>query len=529
MKQFILKNIVLTVILALTLIGSIVLMFFCEGKRRTIAESMATIEENARTIESIDSARKPNSVEESETKIKADTETLNKKNILIYRHFGKPYRPALLKLLKNIASPAELKTDLPIDPSLVAKPKPAPAKEEGDEEDETDEEVAETRPVTPEPPTDEEKAVFNPEKNLVVLAFDEDSLRAKLAEIYSEVHQDSESSDDTFVIPDTIQSERTQLFEKLFDAIIEAPEAVDPARAEDFRKAAAAKFAQAFAIFRDDVQDLTLENVNDRVAHELFLDALGLPRLMRQRDCKNYIDFLYEKYLASDIIPGLPKDDLLEKEVLVQDFIYGKNLNRQALPVPEMVIPIIRNFQIKEDLFRRMKDAGIGRLLSMTAGAFYGSTLDSDAEGPILSFTYTLEMTASMDAIDAFINSLHSAYKTDRVYVIKDIRFSAPYEDLINANSVVASHTDNPGNAAAARRTTAAGQTLPPGTPSADSQAAQSATDQQTVSLRNETYDLTDPHNPAYGQVLIGENRDEIKCTIVVNYLFYRADNITPQ
>jgi len=526
MKQFILKNIVLTVFLALTLIGSIVLLIFCEGKRRTIAESMATIEENAQKIESINSARKPNSVAESETKIKADTETLNKKNVQIYRHFGKPYRPALLKLLKNIASPAELNTDLPVDPSLVAKPKPVPEKDEDEAADE-EEEVAETKPATPEPPTDEEKAVFNPEKNLVVLAFDEDSLRAKLAEIYAEVHQDSESSDDTFVIPDTIQSERTQLFEKLFDAIIEAPEAVDPARAEDFRKAAAAKFAQAFAIFRDDVQALTLENVNDRVAHELFLDALGLPRLMRQRDCKNYIDFLYEKYLASDIIPGLPKDDMLEKEVLVQDFIYGKNLNRQALPVPEMVIPIIRNFQIKEDLFRRMKDAGIGRLLSMTAGAFYGTTLDSDAEGPILSFTYTLEMTASLDAIDRFINSLHGAYKTDRVYVIKDIKFSASYEELVNANSMVASHTDNPG-ATTVRRTTAAGQTATqPGAPSADSQTDQPA-DQQTVVV-NETYELTDPHHPSYGQVLIGENRDEIKCTIVVNYLFYRADNITPQ
>jgi len=532
MKQFILKNIVLVVILALTLIGSIVLLFFCEGKRRTIAEAMATIEENARTIESIDSARKPNSVAESETRIKADTDTLSKKNVQIYRHFGKPYRQALLKLLKNIASPAELSTELPLDPSLVAKPKPKvePEEAETDEEAEVDEEeVAETKPSTPEPPTDEEKAIFNPEKNLVVLAFDEESLRAKLAEIYSEVHQDSESSDDTFVIPDTIQSERTQLFEKLFDAIIEAPEAVDPARAEDFRKAAAAKFAQAFAIFRDDVQDLTLENVNDRVAHELFLDALGLPRLMRQRDCKNYIDYLYEKYLASDIIPGLPEDDQIEKERLVVDFIYGKNLNRQALPVPEMVIPIIRNFQIKEDLFRRMKDSGIGRLLSMTAGAFYGSTLDSDAEGPILSFTYTMEMTGTMEAFDKFINSLQSAYKNDRVYVIKDIKFSAPFEDLINANAVVASHADSgANNATAVRRTTTAGQAIP-GAPPAGANAAQQTAAEQTATALVSTYELTDPHHPEYGQPLIGETRDEIKCTIVVNYLFYRADNITPQ
>ena len=527
MKQFILKNIVLVVILALTLIGSIVLLFFVDGKRRTIDESMATIEENARTIESIDSARKPNSVMESETRIKADTETLSKKNVQIYRHFGKPYRQALLKLLKNIASPAELKTELPLDPSLVAKPKPKVEPEEADEE--AEEEVAESKPATPAAPTDEEKAVFNPEKNLVVLAFDEDSLRAKLAEIYAEVHQDSESSDDTFVIPDTIQSERTQLFEKLFDAIIEAPEAVDPARAEDFRKEAAAKFAKAFAIFRDDVQDLTLENVNDRVAHELFLDALGLPRLMRQRDCKNYIDYLYEKYLSSGIIPGLPEDDQIEKERLVVDFIYGKNLNRQALPVPEMVIPIIRNFQIKEDLFRRMKDAGIGRLLSMTAGAFYGSTLDSDAEGPILSFTYTLEMTGTMDSFDKFINSLQSAYKTDRVYVIKDIKFSAPFEDLINANAVVATHMDSgANNTATVRRNTTAGQAIPGAPPAGDNAAQQTVADQTATALVA-TYELTDPHHPEYGQPLIGENRDEIKCTIVVNYLFYRADNITPQ
>ena len=530
MKQFILKNIVLAVILVRTLIGSIVLMFFCEGKRRAIAESMATIEENAEKVQSINAARKPNSVAESETKIKADTETLDKKNVQIYRHFGKPYRPALLKFIKNIASPAKLETELAVDPTLVAKPKPKPEEPEDDEDDEDEEEeVAETKPAEPAAPTDEEKAVFNPASNLVVLSFDEDALRAMLAEIYGEVHQDS--SDDTFVIPDTIQSERARLFETLFDRMIDAPEAVDPARAEDFRKAAAAKFAQAFAIFREDVQALTLEDVTNRVARELFLDALGLPRLMRQRDCKNYIDFLYEKYLASDVIPGLPEDDPLEKERLVLDFIYGKNLNRQALPVPEMVIPILRNFQIKEDLFRRMKDAGISRLLTMTAGVFYGSTLDNDAEGPILSFAYTLEMTASMSAIDNLINSLHSAYKTDRVYVIKDIKFSAPFEDLIAANAIVAEHIERPNASATANRRTgaAANQSAIPGAPPADPNAIQPAQQQAAAAVVTSTYELTDPHHPDYGRPLIGEVQDEIKCTLVVNYLFYRADNITPQ
>ena len=524
MKQFIMKNIVLAVILVLTVIGSIVLIILCEGKRRTIAQSMSEIEENVSKIQSIDSARKPNSVEQSEKMIKADSETMSKKNVQVYRYFGTPYRPALLKLISNISSKGELKTDLPLDPDLKANPKPKTEKEEGEEE------VEETKPAEPQPPTKEEEDIFNPAKNLVVLSFDEDTLRSMLAEIYRDVHQESSDEGDSFVIPDTVQSERAQIFEKLFEQIIEAPEIVDSSRAEKYREAAAKKFAQAFAIFKEDVQELTLENVTDRVAHELFLDSLGLPRLMRQRDCKNYIDFLFEKYLASDIIPGLPEDDPIERERRVQDFIYGKNLNRQALPVPEMVIPIIRNFQIKEDLFRKMKDAGIGQLLGMTAGVFYGSTLDNDAEGPILSFTYTLEMTASMDAVDKFINLLHTAYKSGRVYIVKDIKFTAPYDDLITANALVAEHVEGNSRRSNATAIPGAQNSAIPGAPpvAANDPATQAAQQAAAMPSRSE-YELTDPHHPDYGKTLIGEARDEIKCTIVVNYLFYRAENITQQ
>jgi len=528
MKQFILKNIVLVAILILTIIGSVVLIFLIEGKRRTVAQSMAEIEENVSKIEAIDSARKPNSVEQSEKMIKDDTEALNKKNLQIYRRFGKPYRPALLKLISNITSKGELKTELALDSSLKAKPKAKPEREEGEEDEE------ETKPAEPGAPTDEELAVFDPAKKIVVISCDEDALYAMLADVYKDVHQDSADDGDSFVIPDSIQSEREQIFELFFNKIIDAPEVVDPSRAEKYREAAAAKFAQAFAVFREDIQALTLENITNRVAHEIFLDACGLPRLMRPRDCKNYIDYLYEKYLSSDIIPGLPEDDAIEKERRVQDFIYGKNLNRQARPVSEMVIPILRNFQIKEDLFRRTKDAGISQLLSMTAGVFYGTTLDNDAEGPILSFAYTLEMTGSMEAFDSLINSLHSAYKEDRVYVVKDIKFSAPYEDLISANDTVAEHVEG-----SSRRTGAnaihgapnSNSAIPGAPPVAATdpatQAAQQAA-QQTAAVRS-GYELTDPHHPDYGKMLLGGMQDEIKCTIVVNYLLYRADNITPQ
>ena len=148
MKQFIMKNIVLAAILVLTLIGSIFLIYFIWEKSQTIKQSMEDIRADVDKLESINSARKPNAVEQSEKMIKADTDTLNKKNTQVYRHFGKPYRPALLKLLKNIASPVELTTNLPVDPTLVAKPKP---KTEIDE-DVDDEEAAEpVKPAEPAP------------------------------------------------------------------------------------------------------------------------------------------------------------------------------------------------------------------------------------------------------------------------------------------------------------------------------------------------------------------------------------------
>ena len=168
-----------------------------------------------------------------------------------------------------------------------------------------------------------------------------------------------------------------------------------------------------------------------------------------------------------------------------------------------------------------MNDAGISSLLAMNAGVFYGTTMDNDSEGPILYFTYTLDMTASMEAIDTLINSLHGAYKTGRVYEITDIKFSAPYEDLVAANSLVEEHTEDP-----ARR---ANRTANQAADAADANAIQPATTQSALLTTRSEYELTDPHHPDYGRPLIGENQDKIKCTIVVNYLFYRADNITQQ
>ena len=96
--------------------------------------------------------------------------------------------------------------------------------------------------------------------------------------------------------------------------------------------------------------------------------------------------------------------------------------------------------------------------------------------------------------------------------------------------AIVANHMED--SSAPARRATTANQNLQPGAqqPAPNDPAANQQQNQVvTVVPARVEYELSDPHHPDYGKTLIGEARDEIKCTIDVIYLFYRADNITPQ
>ena len=349
-------------------------------------------------------------IRKREARLRAEEEEMERiyrNNAEVYAHFGNPCRPAMLCFLENIASPTELKTGLPLDPTLV--PGPRPESDEAEDRDDTGD-------------VNEEKKVFDPDYGRVVLAFDENTLRSMLAEIYAKEFPEADEEDDVYVIPDTIQAQRADVFRKLFEQMIEPPEAVTPANREAFRKAAAEKFAKAFAIFRRDEQALTVEDVTDAVARELFLDALGFPREMRQNDCRIYLGTITEKYVNSDLIPGLPQDDPEERQKLAQKFIFG-TLNPRMRPPAEMVIPIIRNVRIKEDLFRRMKKSGIVSLDSMTVNSLYGERLEYDNAERLLAYCCELELTASIGAIDAFIDSLHQAFDSGFVYLVSGIRF----------------------------------------------------------------------------------------------------------
>jgi len=526
MKQFFLKNIVLSIVIVLTLAASIVLCVFIGQSNSMISSAMSEIEENREVVENINRVRKPNSVKTSEDLIQEDIKFLENKTALVYRHFGRPYRSALLAFIRNIASTSELK-EIPegyADDSFKFVAKPV----DKDEDAETDELSEDVEEAKPEAPTEEELKVFNPSKKLVVVKTDESSMRAMLGEIYKEMHVEVENDSDSFVIPDNVLEERYAIFAAFVQKLTEAPEEVNSANAEEFKKAALDKLQKAFAIFRDEVQTTTQEKVTNNVAKQMFLDSLGIPRLMRKLDCKNYIDSLYNSYAASNLIPGLPTDpdDESDRVRKLRDFIYNR-LNPSVAPPPEMVIPVFRNFQIKEDLITRMNDAHIRKLNTLTPDYFYGSSPDGDPDSAILVFTYTIELQSTLDEINAFIDLLHTAYKDNRVYVLRNLKFTVDSSYITEANTAVRRHIYDLEEEKIRKEK----EDEDPET-AAENAEENKRLKKQTDANGNiiEVVDVlpTEPSHPDYGRVLLGEKRDEVTCTLVVDYYLYRGDNLVP-
>lgn len=520
MKQFFLKNIVLTVVIFITLVAAGYLGYLIFQKSATIDSAVEEIRGMREKVESINSTHRPNNVAESETLINSDIEFFDNKTMQVYRHFGNPYRSALLAFITNIASKGELaaiEDDAQKDAAFtVAKP----AVKEDDAED-ADEDAEEKEVETPEEPSKEELEIFNPKTNLVIIKLDESKMRDILAEVYKEIHVDVSNDSDDFIIPDNILDERYAIFAAFIQKIIEPPEFVDAARAEAFKQAAVEKIARAFEIFRKEVDETTLENVDNNVAKQLFLDALGIPRLVRRLDSKNYMDGMYRIYQEENVIPGFKNAS--DEEIAfgddydnrVSQFIYSR-LNKQVAPVADMVIPIFRNFQIKEDLVRRMNEAHIRKVVSITPKYIPGNTLDGDPDSAILVYNYTIELQSALDEVSHFIDSLHTAYKDNRVYVITNLKFEAKDSDVSDANWLVGTHIASEKEDAEK---------------AAEESAEAAAGDGKNVdpeAVLRAMYKIDDPKHIDYGEVVLGNKRGDVKCTLTVDYYLFRGDNIIP-
>ncbi|OGV39865.1 MAG: hypothetical protein A2020_15715 [Lentisphaerae bacterium GWF2_45_14] len=180
-----------------------------------------------------------------------------------------------------------------------------------------------------------------------------------------------------------------------------------------------AKLAKAIEAFMKIAQKETVEPLDDANTDDLLLASLGLPRAMSNVNCKTY--------MISKMQPNLVR--FLEEEPFtscndVAKFSFEEFDNR--MPLEENIPYILRHWTVIDDLVKRIKASGISSFDNLTKL----NGLNGEIDREFLKFRYSITVTGSQNSIRALVNSLMDAYKTNRVYIIKNITMEKRQDEI---------------------------------------------------------------------------------------------------
>lgn len=259
-----------------------------------------------------------------------------------------------------------------------------------------------------------------------------------------------------------------ELFDAVFALIIAPPKKCSDA--DLYKQVAAKRFADAFLVFRDEVQKMTSEIVvpmdsikegkvvkdasgnpvrdtsPDDAAKSIFLQALGLQRTMDPIDFLDvYADPLRDRMLETapkgelpdclrhyyDLrlkrtIP-LPAVSVIEPFAMLRSFLWDEPIKNNSTvlvtPPPQENIPhLTRRFQIYEHLFHTMSVAGIDSVKEIhQEGDLYGEFAEG-SQKKYKNYTFKVTVRGNMKSIRELFNQLQMAYENEnRVYNIVQI------------------------------------------------------------------------------------------------------------
>lgn len=402
MADFIKKNIVLVVVIAVTLVAAVVLAYLAISTHLEVRQSIAEINENDKQVAKIDKFE-PKPVEETAELILADAGQIKEKTVMLQQTFGKPYN----KMFEVFV--AKLNGMQLTGPEVDAENEARLAAENEDSKKRK---------------KDEFISIANPQLNMD---------RAKLVSTFESVYKKyqteakknapkergsrkSNTGDSTAGLME--ESAALEIFAAFKQAVTAPPKAIakDAEKAEIYRKNAGVKFDAAFEDFRQAVQPTTLEEMTDSAAITILMQAMGLPRSMMPRECFAYITKMYEVMESSKCIPG---SDVYNAADLIRAFIYdpqGKS------PPPGSIVQIFRRLQIMEDLFMRLNRAGIKTLTDVYfENALTGSMLSG---GTYQKHKIEITVESQMDQIRELLNVFQQAYEDDRVYIVTEMELS---------------------------------------------------------------------------------------------------------
>jgi len=255
-----------------------------------------------------------------------------------------------------------------------------------------------------------------------------------------------------------------------------------------------AKWAKCMDAFIKAAQNETVEPLDDTNVDDLFMASLGLPRVMSNMSCKTY--------MISKMQPNLVK--MLEESPSiictdVSKFSFEEFDNK--MPLEEHIPYILRHWTVIDDLVKRIKASGITSFDNLTKLNGLSGELDKE----FLKLRYSITVTGSQDSVRSLVNSMMSAYKTNRVYIIK----SMTLEKVLDEAKEI---TDSREGRSSKPSFLPPGILQPAGTAAPGTEGA--ATDEENLPLEK---------RKDYGIILFGDNKN-IKVVIEFEYVIYIAN-----
>lgn len=273
-------------------------------------------------------------------------------------------------------------------------------------------------------------------------------------------------------------------------------------------------------VFEDTVEkpdENELERI--RTGYDFMGAALGIQRTMSPSKAHVYLSQMQSEIRSRGLIPGV---NSLET---VQNFTFNQYV--QTFPSHDAVVDILNTMPIFEDIFRRMRNSRLDRVLDFKRIA-PPAKINGDK---YLSYEFSAQVYGSMDSIRDFLNNLLEAYKENRVYVVTWISMtsegsSAEVEQL---KSQIFGHETN---------SSQQGDEMEPGEPGPRSRrnnlrrrqgpprrrppvAGQSSTGRMFRILTEEEAEAM----PDYGKVRIG-NDPNVTATLRFKYYVYVGDSL---
>ena len=183
------------------------------------------------------------------------------------------------------------------------------------------------------------------------------------------------------------------------------------------------KVESAIEAFYKQIEKESLEPLNQANVDDSIMEAFGFPRTIQPISCKTYMMDMQDNFLA---YAAEKKNG--EKPLILGTGIPGNSVEKftfdkfegGALPRPDEVAYIFKNLKLIEDLLFRLKKSGVKSLDAITK-----ENLKGERKGDYLLLTYTITVTAPLNNIRKFMNSLLEAYKQNRIYVVRSVVLTA--------------------------------------------------------------------------------------------------------